>query len=470
MRSLVIILLLFSVASSGSAQSTPEIGIDYASFAYDEQESLIELYMAIEANSLTYIANESVYSAVVPLSLKLLRSSDVALDSTPDQPVWEQKNDLQFTIRDTTAMTEGQVFLRQIRATVVPGEYELQVAIPVAGQDSVQASRNLVVPDFAEQQSCALSDITLASRIMPSDDRDNPFYKNGLSILPNASQLYGERAAELFYYAEAYNTSCASPDAREYTLLTYVAEANRPTAIPGLEKRTKRSARQADILVGSFDLTALGSGTYFLRMVVLNSANEAMVEQSRKFFVFNPSADASPAVLTGDVETFETSDYASMPEKEVENGLAHIRVIATDQESRRIRNVKDLDERRRLLMEMWSVRDPTPGTAANEFRDEFYSLLMYANERYSVQRIEGWETDRGNVLLKYGRPTTIESHMYQRGMKPYEMWEYNNIPGEGQAMFVFADMDGFGDFELIHSTVAGERKLPDWTRRISDSF
>ena len=469
-HNLAIICVLSLITSNVAAQRTPEIGIDYASFAYNEQESLVELYMAVEANSLTYMANDSIYSAILPLSLSLLRSSDATLNAVANQPVWSQQNELRFTVYDTTAITEGQVFLRQIRATIVPGEYEFQVTIPILGQDSLQASRDLIVPDFSDQESCALSDITLASKIMPSSDRKDPFYKNGLSILPNANQLYGTGAAKLFYYAEAYNTDCAASDAGEYTMLTYVAEANRPTAISGLQKRIKRSVREADILVGSFDLTTLGSGTYFLRMVVLNDANEAVVEQSRKLFVFNPSVDASLVTPTADVEAFETSDYASMPEEEVEKGLDHIRVIATDQESRRIRNVKDLDERRRLLMDMWRVRDPTPQTEVNEFRDEFYSLLMYANERYSAQRVEGWETDRGNVLLRYGRPSVIESHMYERGLKPYEIWKYNNIPGEGQADFVFADLDGFGDFELIHSSVAGERKLPDWLRRISDTF
>ena len=121
-------------------------------------------------------------------------------------------------------------------------------------------------------------------------------------------------------------------------------------------------------------------------------------------------------------------------------------------------------------MDFWEVRDPTPGAEGNEFRDEFYRLLMYANERYSAQRVEGWETDRGNTLLRYGRPANVESNMYERGRNPYEIWKYNNIPGEGQAEFIFADLDGFGDFELIHSTVAGERKLPDWPQRISDRY
>ena len=444
----------------------PQIAIDYASFAYDEQESLVELYMAIEANSLVYVADSSVYRATVPLYLQLVRSSGVASSLSADTPVWSQEEQFHFVLRDTTAITEGQFFLRQVRFTVVPGEYELQVKLPALGQEIIQARHDVMIPDFSQQNTCMLSDITLASRIIPSTDREDPFYKNGLSILPNANQMYGEGAEEMFYYAEAYRTGCVESDEEEYTLFTFLTEANRSTPIPEFQKRSRRKVRDTDILIGSFDVDSLGTGVYFLHIVILNHANESMVEQGRKFFVLNPSLDIPMA----NVEPFETSSYATLPEEEVEKGLDHLRVIATGQEARRIRRVKDLDERRRLLRDLWDARDPTPETAANEFRDEFYTLLMYANERYSVQRIEGWETDRGVILLKYGRPAVIESHLYERGRKPYEIWKYNNISGEGQADFVFADLDGFGDFELIHSSVAGERKLPDWIQEITQGY
>ena len=327
----------------------------------------------------------------------------------------------------------------------------------------------MIIPQFAGADECAFSDITLASQIRRSEDREDAFYKNGLYILPNARQLYGEGAATLFYYAEAYNLECAASEAGEYTLLSYVSEANRPAPLPGLQKRAVRRARSADVLVGTFRLESLATGTYFLRLVILNEENESVVEQSRKFFVFNPTV-AGPAVAEAEAMTFESSSYATLPEDEVTTALAHIRAIATEQEARRMRRIQDLDEKRRFLMEFWQVRDPSPGSSVNEFRDDFYSRLMYANERYSIRSREGWDTDRGQVLIRFGRPSSIEPHLYERGFKPYEIWQYNSIPGEGQAQFVFADLDGFGDFELIHSTVAGERKMPDWLNELSSIY
>ena len=313
------------MATSSIAQQAPQIDIDYASFAYDEQESLVELYMAIEAGSLAYEEGDSLYTSSIPLELSLLSSSDTDLDASAERVVWEQEMDLQFAVMDPSVITEGQVFLRQVRLTVVPGEYKLQIVMPLSGQDPVQASRDVIIPEYGQQESCAISDITLASRITHSENRDDPFYKNGLRIRPNASQLYGEGAANLFYYAEAYNTACTVPDTDEYTMLIYVSEESRSRQVPitGLQKRSKRAVRQTDVHVGSFNLSALGSGVYFLHMEILDEANESRFGQTRKFFVSSPAKDSVRAYS----EFLAMNNYAAMAEDKAERGLIRIRHV-----------------------------------------------------------------------------------------------------------------------------------------------
>ena len=367
------LLGLLLLATSSKAQQAPQIDIDYASFAYDEQESLVELYMAIEAGSLAYEEGDSLYTSSIPLELSLLSSSDTDLDASAERVVWEQEMDLQFAVMDPSVITEGQVFLRQVRLTVVPGEYKLQIVMPLSGQDPVQASRDVIIPEYGQQESCAISDITLASRITHSENRDDPFYKNGLQIRPNASQLYGEGAANLFYYAEAYTTACAASGTDEYTMWIYVSKEGKPVPITGLEKRSRRAVRPTDVLVGRFDLSALASGIYSLRTAVLDNTDESKVEQTRKFRVFNPAADsAQPAV-------FYMNNNAEFPEgfawqRPVQcSGTSdwwrclHTKTVVdnAEQESIRIRHVEDIKavrflherpeligSRRRLLREV----------------------------------------------------------------------------------------------------------------------
>jgi GWxTD domain-containing protein len=231
-----------------------------------------------------------------------------------------------------------------------------------------------------------------------------------------------------------------------------------------MQRRMPRPLRSPDVVVGSFNIRTLPSGSYFLRIAVLNASNEAVAEQSRKFFVYNPDVQREQVVA---VETdFEASQYANMSEEEVDRMERHINVIASDSERRRLRGIRDLDEKRRFFMDFWGARDPNPNTPINEYQENFYALVQYANDRYTTSFDEGWNTDRGRALLKYGAPTAIEPHLFDRGYAPYELWEYNNIPGEGQALFVFADLDGFGSFELVHSSVTGERKLADWRNEL----
>jgi GWxTD domain-containing protein len=184
------------------------------------------------------------------------------------------------------------------------------------------------------------------------------------------------------------------------------------------------------------------------------------VEQSRKFFVFNPSVTREqPAALEG---SFDTSPFASMSEADVGKEIEFIEIISSDRERRRASNIRDLDEKRLYLMEFWAARDPNPNLQGNVFREEFFQRLQYANDRYTTSFREGWKTDRGRVLLKHGLPSGIDPHLYERDTLPYEVWDYNNIPGEGSAIFVFADRSGFGQFDLIHSTVSGGTTLPNW--------
>ncbi len=452
---------LFAGAVPCAAQLPIDISVEYATFMYDEAESIVEIYLAVGAADLSYAVRDTSFVAAVPATLGLWRATDASLEGTPEEAVWYHAEDLEFVADDTAAIAEGWYHVRQLRITVPPGEYELRVAAVAATGQEVEVRRDMIVPAYATIESCAISDITLATRIEKSGDRNDPFFKNGLAISPNANQLYGQGMDRLWYYAEAYDTQCAASDAGQYTLFVFVSRANAPMPDGVLQRRRARTARPVDVLVGSFSLSELGSGSYFLRMVMLNEANEAVVEQSRKFFVFNPTVAAQVTTVAA-APTFETSEYATMPDDELERALEHVAVIANDTEKGRMRRIRDPDERRRFLMNFWQVRDPNPNTPANEYREEFYTLLGYANERYSTANEEGWRSDRGRTIIKYGQPSSIEPRLYEADTKPHEIWNYNSIAGEGKAVFIFADLNGFGIYELIHSTVTGERKLANW--------
>jgi GWxTD domain-containing protein len=77
--------------------------------------------------------------------------------------------------------------------------------------------------------------------------------------------------------------------------------------------------------------------------------------------------------------------------------------IITDEERKAFKKLATDDERERFIEEFWRRRDPDPDTDENEFKEEYYERIAYANEHFS-SGIPGWKTDRGRIWIMYGKP------------------------------------------------------------------
>lgn len=119
------------------------------------------------------------------------------------------------------------------------------------------------------------------------------------------------------------------------------------------------------------------------------------------------------------------------------------------------------EERDQFIEAFWQRRDPTPDTVENEFKDEHYRRIAYANEHYA-SGIPGWKTDRGRIYITWGPPDEIESHAsggsYQRPIEegggttstyPFEQWRYRHLDGIGeQVILEFVDDCMCGKYSL----------------------
>lgn len=117
------------------------------------------------------------------------------------------------------------------------------------------------------------------------------------------------------------------------------------------------------------------------------------------------------------------------------------------------------------MIDFWKIRDTNPVTPENEFFKDYLNRIEIANQRYSAMGRTGWKTDRGRVYLLYGEPSEVERYPNQLESRPYEIWRYNEL--EGGVYFVFADITGFSDYLLVHSTKRGEMRDDNWSRRIN---
>ncbi|HVQ36742.1 MAG TPA: GWxTD domain-containing protein, partial [Pyrinomonadaceae bacterium] len=83
--------------------------------------------------------------------------------------------------------------------------------------------------------------------------------------------------------------------------------------------------------------------------------------------------------------------------------------VITDEEKKAFKKLATDDERERFIEEFWRRRDPDPDTDENEFKEEYYERIAYANEHFA-SGIPGWKTDRGRIWIMYGKPDGQESH------------------------------------------------------------
>src|ERR1700730_10691185 len=84
-------------------------------------------------------------------------------------------------------------------------------------------------------------------------------------------------------------------------------------------------------------------------------------------------------------------------------------LIITQSERDAFQKLRTNEEREHFIEIFWDLRDTDPDTQENEYKDEYYQRMAYANEHFSSGK-PGWLTDRGRIYLKYGKPDEIESH------------------------------------------------------------
>ncbi len=98
--------------------------------------------------------------------------------------------------------------------------------------------------------------------------------------------------------------------------------------------------------------------------------------------------------------------------------------VLTDQEEEVFEILKTDEERDRFIASFWEVRDPTPGTTRNEFRDEYEERTKEANKLFRGYGREGWRTERGRTYILLGAPHERRSYDQARDLYPMELWFY----------------------------------------------
>ena len=138
-----------------------------------------------------------------------------------------------------------------------------------------------------------------------------------------------------------------------------------------------------------------------------------------------------------------------------------VRWIITDQELQAFKSLSNDEERDQCIENFWLRRNPNPDSPENEFREEHYARIAYANDHFAAGK-PGWRTDRGHIYIAYGKADSIDSHpsggSYERPMEegggststfPFEIWHYRYLEGVGDNIDIeFVDTCMCGDYHM----------------------
>ena len=136
--------------------------------------------------------------------------------------------------------------------------------------------------------------------------------------------------------------------------------------------------------------------------------------------------------------------------------------IISDEEKKFFRQLPTEAERDGFIERFWLARDPTSDTPENEFKDEHYRRIEYANQYFSEGRGRtGWRTDRGQMYIVLGKPNQVTKYPWHNAVRPTELWFYSNTRPSLPNFFylLFFQPDDASDYRLYSPVIDGPTKL-----------
>jgi GWxTD domain-containing protein len=213
----------------------------------------------------------------------------------------------------------------------------------------------------------------------------------------------------------------------------------------------------------TFLFAALGCGLFFVPVAALRAQQSADTSSQS---VRTPLQDQEIDPLKRQRSDEDTRKAQKAVRQELKGAYKSwleqdVPYIISDEERKAFKNLSNDEEREAFIEQFWLRRNPNPDSPDNEFREEHYRRIQYANDHFAAGK-PGWKTDRGHVYISFGAPDSIESHpsggAYQRPIDegggetatfPFEVWHYRYLEGVGDNIDLeFVDTCQCGDYHF----------------------
>jgi GWxTD domain-containing protein len=452
MKNILLFLLLSTIPLF--SQSDFDFEFDYAQFGYDSTSNYIEFYYSFNQASLE-VGNDSSAPNLEGLLKILIVNSEIGDTIVLNQ--WKVKHDV-----DTTQLG-NQLLVGTLGFVIPEGNYNCEFTGSDLHKPEMfrEIKEQIKVIPFLNHD-LSMSDIQLASKMIQGSENTNSiFYKNTYEVVPIPNLVFGQTQPVAFFYIEIYNIQSPSTlsDQLKMNLMIYNSKGKL------IKEKSRYISRNANsrVEVGSHILSAYPTDSYTFVVALIDSSNNKGISTAKKFFVYNPDIIVQDTFEVASTSVL-SSAFGPMSEEELDDLFDKSRYIAVKSEIEKYERLSNVDGKREFMFEFWKAKDEVSETPENEFYRQYMQRVNLTNDRFTTMGKSGWKTDRGRIYLLYGEPSEIERYPNQLETRPYEIWNYNEI--EGGVYFVFADLTGFSDYTLLHSTKRGELRDDNWQRRI----
>jgi GWxTD domain-containing protein len=456
MKKLITICLSIAclVGSSANAKSL-NARFSYSTFYVPGEQSFVETYLFIDGRSVSYVPTKSgLYQGAIEVTIVYKLNNDIKY--------FDKYNLLSPESKDT--ITDLFNFIDQKRVSLPNGTYKAEVTIK---DKNVQNSKPFeLIQEVTlgyDANTVSISDVEFLSSYKPATVESTQS-KNGYDLMPLVDNFFSEQDSLLKFYAEIYNTDKVLNN-EQYLLTYYIETYEKKRLMTDFKQISKKASKPVGILLAEFNIANLPTGNYNLVIQVNNRNNDLLAV---KEFFFQRS-------LPSDYNQMNVTDYRLLDVKNTfvaqytdrDSMMEYIRCLwpkCSPTENNFAINqlaMADVQLMQQFFFDFWMRRDKTnPEQAWLTYKKD----VNYVNYKFSAGSKKGYLTERGRVLLQYGRPNQVSESYNEPNVYPYEIWQYYRLTeNQSNRKFVFYCPEiALNDFRLLHSDARGEIADPQW--------
>ena len=305
------------------------------------------------------------------------------------------------------------------------------------------------------------SDVELIAGMKKSQP-DSPTAKSGMDFIPYMSNFYPTEFNEILFYFELYNTDAQLSSDDAFIMKYFIEDSNNELIQEGCAKVSREKTGPVITELGRFDISALRSGKYNIRLEARSKENELFCFREHQIIRENKNApELTP-------EQIDLTFVGGFDNKDSLWGFLETLIpIAEESELNVIDNYTEtmtLLEMKSFFYNFWERRNPIDPESVWQ---DYEVQVAEAQEKFGTRVKPGYRTDMGRVFLKYGPPNTVVNDANDSESYPYQIWHYYKAGKYSEGRFVFYDESLLlSDYMLLHSDVPGERRNPRWNRII----